>query len=99
MLQLPRDLGFLDEAVHQVAVVFVAFEQYLDSQVAAEVGVAALEDNPHTAAGDLAQDLQPGGRAGMIGRRVPAHPDDGRLRTGVGVPEEDAWDRADGDGD
>ena len=36
---------------------------------------------------------------GMPVGRVRAHPDDGSLRTGVGVPEEDARDRADGGGD
>ena len=46
-------------------------EQDLDGQVAAQVGVAALEDGPHAAAGDLAEELEPRravGRCGHFGR-------------------------------
>ena len=57
VLELAADLGLLDEAADQLGLVAVCLEQDLDGQVAAEVGVAALEDRPHAAAGDLAQDL------------------------------------------
>ena len=55
-------------------------EQDLDGQVAAQVGVAALEDGPHAAAGDLAEELVAvaalGGRGHLVGRRL----DDGDIR-------------------
>ena len=59
VLQLAADLGLLDEPADQVGVVAVRLEQDLDGQVAAEVGVAALEDGAHAAAGDLAEELEP----------------------------------------
>ena len=57
MLELAADLRFLDEPADQVAVVAEVFAQHLDRDVAAQVGVAAFEDGPHAAAGDLAEEL------------------------------------------
>ena len=57
VLQLAADLGLLDEPADEVGLVAVLLQQHLDGQVAAEVGVAALEDGPHAAAGDLAEEL------------------------------------------
>ena len=76
MLQLAADLRLLDEALDQVGPVAVAVEEDLDGQVAAELGVAALEDGAHAAAGDLAEELVATGRAveqdvSIGGRRRP----------------------------
>ena len=74
MLQLAADLGFFDEATDQLGLVVVAFEQDLDGQVAAQVGVAPLENGTHAAAGDLAKKLVPVAtlaRPGhLVGRRL-----------------------------
>ena len=59
MLQLAGDLGFLDEAANHVGLVAMRFEQNLHRQVATKVGIAALENGPHAAASDLAEELQP----------------------------------------
>ena len=80
MLQLPADLRFLDEPADQVAVVAEVFAQHLDRDVAAEVGIAALQDGPHAAASDLAVDpvtkrgircLPEDGRSARVPRRAP----------------------------
>ena len=74
MLELAADLRFLDEPAHQLGLVLVAFEQDLDGQVAAQVGVAPLEHRPHPAARDLAEELVAvaalGGRGHLIGGRL-----------------------------
>ncbi len=57
VLELTADLRLLDEPAHQLGLVLVALEQDLDGQVAAQVGVAPLEDRPHPAPGDLAEEL------------------------------------------
>ena len=57
VLELAADLRLLDEPADQLGVVAVLLEQDLDRQVAAQVGVTALEDGTHAAAGDLAQEL------------------------------------------
>ena len=56
VLELAADLGLLDEAADHVGVVAEVVAQHLEGDVAAEVGVAALEDGAHAAAGDLAVD-------------------------------------------
>ena len=53
MLKLAGDLRFLDEPAHQVGVFLVRFEQHLHGEVATQVGVAALEYDPHAPPGDL----------------------------------------------
>ncbi len=58
MLQLPRDLGFLDEAANHLGLVAMRFEENLHRQVATEVGITALENGSHAAASDLAEELQ-----------------------------------------
>ena len=55
MLELAGDLCLLDKSQDQLGVVAVGVEQDLDGQVAAQVGIASLEDGPHSAAGDLAE--------------------------------------------
>ena len=55
VLELAADLRLLDEPADHLGVVAVLLQQHLDGQVAAEVDVAALEDRPHAAAGDLAE--------------------------------------------
>ena len=57
VLELPADLGLLDEPADQFGVLAVRLEQDLDRQIAAEVGVSALEDGPHAATGDLTEEL------------------------------------------
>ena len=73
MLELAADLRLLDEPAHQLGLVLVALEQDLDGQVAPQVGVAALEDRPHAAAGDLAEELVAvtalAGRGHLVGGR------------------------------
>jgi hypothetical protein len=46
MLELAADLGFLDEAPDQVGLVLVGFEQDLEGQLAAQVGIAPLSTAP-----------------------------------------------------
>ena len=92
MLELAADLRLLDEAADQLGIVVVLFEQDLDGQVAAQVGVAALEDGAHAAAADLAQELVAAGVLGHLGGRGPDHRG---LGLGLGVAEQDAGDRAD----
>ena len=57
MLQLAADLRLLDEPLLGRGLPGEFGLEHLDGQVAAEVGVAALEDDPHAAAGDLAEEL------------------------------------------
>jgi hypothetical protein len=59
MLQLAADLGFLDEALQHFGAALVGFQHHFDGDVAAQVGIAALEDGAHTAAGNLAHQLIP----------------------------------------
>ena len=59
MLQLAADLRLFDEPAHDLGVALVRLQQHLDRQLAAQVDVAALEDRPHAAAGDLALKLVP----------------------------------------
>ncbi len=67
MLQLPGDLGFLDEAANHVGLVAMRFEQNLHRQIATEVGIAAFEHGSHAAASDLAEELQPRRTVGGVG--------------------------------
>ena len=67
VLELAADLGLLDEPADHLGVVAVLLQDDLDGQVAAEVDVAALEDRPHAAAGDLADELVAAGVAGEVG--------------------------------
>ena len=94
MLELAGDLRLLDEPADQLGLIAVLLEQDLDGQVAAQVGVAALEDGAHAAPGDLAQDLERAAAVGRRGHGVAAGPG-GRLGAAVGVAEQDAGDRAD----
>ena len=97
MLELAADLRLLDEAADHVGVVAVVFAEDLQRHVAAEVGVAALEDGAHAAAGDLAVD--PVADRG-VGVGTSLRPDDRPgLLAGCRVAEQDAGDRADGGGD
>ena len=89
MLELAADLRLLDEPADQVGVVAVVLAEHLDGQLAAEVGVAALEHGPHAAAGDLAVD--PVAVAAPSPPR-PARSDQRRLGAAVGVAEQDAGD-------
>src|SRR5262249_52792972 len=90
--ELAADLRLLDEPADQLGLVAVLLQQDLDGQVAAQVGVAALEHGAHAAAGDLAVDLVAGGPAGG---RVRDGPDDGRLGPGVVVAEQARRSRPD----
>jgi hypothetical protein len=56
VLELPPDLRFLDEAIHEVGPLYVGLEEHLDRHLAAEVHVAAVEDHAHAAAADLAEE-------------------------------------------
>ena len=57
VLELAADLGLLDEPADHLGVVAVLLPDHLDGQVAAEVEVAPLEDRPHPAPGQLADEL------------------------------------------
>ncbi len=76
VLELAADLCLFDEPAHQLRLAPVFLEQNLDRQIAAEVGIAPLEDRAHPSAGDLAQELvavaAPAG-CGHLGRRGPYH--------------------------
>ena len=71
VLQLAADLRLLHEAAHRDRVVAVPFEEDLDGEVAAEFEVAPLEDCPHAAVAQLAEDPVAGdfhqGRRGRQG--------------------------------
>ena len=73
VLQLPADLGLLDESADQPRIVAVLLEQDLHGQVPAEVGVAAFQNGAHAAPGDLSQELvaprAPGRRRASPARR------------------------------
>ena len=56
VLELAADLRFLDEPSDHVGVVAEILPEHLEGDVAAQVGVAALEHGAHAAAGDLAVD-------------------------------------------
>ena len=77
VLQLAADLRLLDEPADHVGVVAEVLAEHLDGDVAAEVGVAALEHRAHAAAGDLAVDpvagravARPRDRAGRAAARA-----------------------------
>jgi hypothetical protein len=91
VLELAADLRFLDEPAADVGIVAPLVEQHLDGQVAAKVGVAALEDRSHAPFVDLAQDLVAAGIVGPLGRRRPDH---GGLGPVVRVAEQDAGNLA-----
>ena len=89
VLELAADLGLLDEPADHLGVVAVLLQDDLDGQVAAEVDVPALEDRPHAAAGDLADQLVAAGsparsgisvERGLTGRRSSAEPSRSRTR-------------------
>ena len=66
VLELAADLRLLDEPADQLGRCRGGRSQEdLDGQVAAEVGVAALEDGAHAAAGDLAVDAVADRRVGV----------------------------------
>ena len=72
MLELAADLRLLDEPPDHGRVPGVARVEHLHRDVAAEVGVAPLEDDAHPAAGDLAEDVvapRPAGGEGLLGAR------------------------------
>ena len=69
MLELAADLRLLDEPADHVGLVAELLAQHLDRQVAAQVGIVPLEDHPHAAAADHAEELQPLGSV-----RGPARP-------------------------
>ena len=56
VLELAADLRLLDEAADHLGAAAEVVAQDLDGNVAAQVGVAALEHLAHAAAGDLAVD-------------------------------------------
>ncbi len=86
VLELAADLGFFHEPLDQVGPAAVPIEEDLDRQVAAEVGVAALEHGPHPAAGDLAEELiSP--RRSIDGHFPLRH--DGCVRAGISLAEVD----------
>ncbi len=80
MLELAADLCLLDESANQLGVIAVLLQQDLDGKVASQVGVAALENDPHAAPGDHAEELQPTGAVGHRG-----HLGGGRLDHGTGA--------------
>ena len=57
MLQLPADLGFLDEPADQPGVFLMLLEQDLHGEISAEIGVAPLQNRTHASPGDLAKKL------------------------------------------
>src|SRR5262245_36587671 len=57
MLELAADLRLLDEAFQQLRFFRELLAQNLHRDVAAEVAVAALQDDSHAAARDLAEEL------------------------------------------
>ncbi len=65
MLELAADLSFLHEPANQLRLLAMGFEQDLDGQVTAELAIAAAEDGPHAAAGNLAKEL-------VASRAIPA---------------------------
>jgi hypothetical protein len=69
----PQIWASSDEPAADVGIVVPLLEQDLDGQVAAQIGVAALEDRPHAAVADLAQDLVAAGIIGPLGRRRMEH--------------------------
>ena len=88
MLELSGDLRFLDEASDEIGVIPVPVEQDLDGEVAAQVGVAALEDGTHPAVSDLAQDLV---AAGLVGHFRCGWSDHRGIGLLLGVAEQDPW--------
>ncbi len=99
VLELAADLRLLDEAADEGGVVPVLLQEDLDGEVASEVLVSALEHGAHAAAGDLAEQPEPG--VALLGRRHLGGGGlvDGRLGGGVGVAEQDAGHRPDGGGE
>ena len=95
VLELAADLGLLDEATDHAGVVAVVLAQDFQRDVAAQVGVAALEDGAHAAPGDLA--VNPVSDRGILRGAAGADDGPGRL-AGCGIAEQDAGDRADGTG-
>ena len=65
VLELAADLRLLDEAADQVGLVAEVGPQDLDGDIATQVGVSALEDGAHAAAGDLAVDAVADRRVGL----------------------------------
>ncbi len=57
MLELASDLGLLDETPDHRGIPGMSREEHLHGDVATQVGVASHEDEAHSAAGDLAQDM------------------------------------------
>ena len=68
VLELAGDLGLLEEAVDHLGAVAEVVAEHLDGEVAAEVAVAAAEDDAHAAPADLVGELQPSGAIGRRGR-------------------------------
>ena len=97
VLELAADLRLLDEPSDHVRIIAEVVAEDLQSHVASEVGVAALEDGAHAAAGDLAVDAI--ADRGIV-VAVSLRPDDRPgLLAGGRVAEQDAGDGADGCGD
>ncbi len=96
VLELAADLRLLDEAADQVGLVTEVGPQDLDGDVAAQVGVAALEDGAHAAAGDLAVDTVADRRVGVGGIGTDDRP---RGLAGRRVAQQHAGDGADALGD
>ena len=82
MLELPADLRLFDEARDERPRVLVALAEDLHRDVAAEVGVTGVEDHPHAAAGDLAEDLVATAPEAPLAILPAAH--ERRLARGVG---------------
>ena len=88
VLELAADLRLLDEPADHLGVVAVLLPEDLDGEVAAEVGVAPLEDRPHAAPGDLADELVARRLARDVGHLGRSGPDQPRVLGGL--PEMDA---------
>ena len=93
VLELAADLGLLDEPADHLGVVAVLLPDHLDGEVPAEVEVAPLEDRPHPAPGQLADELVARRLSREVGHLRRTGPDQPR---GVRrIPEMDASDRPD----
>ena len=83
MLKLASDLGLLDEAPDHRAIPGMTRVEHFHRDVAAQVGVAPLEDDTHAAASDLAEDMV--SPLPTAGEPVVTQPDTDHRRRGVGL--------------
>ena len=71
MLKLSHDLRFLDETRNHAAAILKFAPQHLDGHVATQVWIPPFEDDAHSAAGDLADQLIPSDGIDMHRRGRP----------------------------